>query len=107
MIINPKLISLDKSHAVDYTGYTQANAMPITFSPGRLEAEIEVPITNDRLVEGTERFMGQIISGGCIAGLDIFAPTATVDITDNDSMFSYLIFFNFLTKNDYNFADNA
>jgi hypothetical protein len=44
-----------------------------------------VPITNDQLVEGTERFLGQIISGGGITGLDITAPTATVDITDNDS----------------------
>jgi hypothetical protein len=59
--------------------------MPITFPAGSLQTEIEVPITNDRLVEGTERFLGQIISGGGITGLDITAPTATVDITDNDS----------------------
>ena len=39
--------------------------------------------------------MGQIISGGCIASLDVFALTVTVDITDNDSMFSYLKFFIF------------
>ena len=45
-------------------------------------------ITNDLLVEGSERFMGQIISGGGIADLNIFAPTATVDITDNDSKFN-------------------
>ena len=45
---------------------------------------IEVPITNDALVEGTERFLGQIISGGGIADLDIIAPTATVDIRDDD-----------------------
>ena len=100
MIINPSV--LINPHAVDYTGYIRTNAIPIIFSPGRPETEIEVPITNDQLVEGTERFLGHIISGGGIADLDIFAPTATVDITDNDGksmdqknivqMFSYLIF---------------
>ena len=44
-----------------------------------------MPIINDQLVEGTEQFLGQIISGGGITYLYIFAPTATVDITDNDS----------------------
>ena len=45
---------------------------------------IEVSITNDALVEGIERFLGQIISGEGIADLDIIAPTATVDIRDDD-----------------------
>ena len=44
-----------------------------------------MPIINDQFVEGTERFLGQIISGGGIDDLVITAPTATVDITDNDS----------------------
>ena len=70
-------------------GYTRANAIPIIFPPGSTETQIEVPITNDRLVEGTERFLGRIVSGGSIPGLDIFAPTATVDITDNDSKSMY------------------
>ena len=61
-----------------------ANAIPITFPPGSHQTEIEVPITNDALVEVTERFLGQIISGGGIADLDIIAPTATVDIRDDD-----------------------
>ena len=43
-----------------------------------------MPITNDALVEVTEKFLGQIISGGGIAYLDIFAPTATVYIRDDD-----------------------
>ena len=51
---------------------------------------IEVPITNDQLVEGTERFLGQIITGGGISDLDITAPTATVDIADNDSKWSHM-----------------
>ena len=70
-------------------GYTRANAIPIIFPPGSTETQIEVPITNDQLVEGTERFLGQIVSGGSILGLDIFAPTATVNITDNDSKSMY------------------
>ena len=44
-----------------------------------------MPIINDQFVEGTERFLGQIISGGGIDDLVLTAPTATVDITDNDS----------------------
>ena len=66
-------------------GVAQANAVPIMFPPGRTETEIEVPIINDRLVEGTERFLGRIISGGGITDLNITAPTATVDIIDDDS----------------------
>ena len=65
-------------------GIAQANAIPITFPPGSTETVIEVPITNDALVEGTERFFGQIISGGGIDDLTITAPTATVDIRDDD-----------------------
>ena len=74
-------------------GYTQANAIPITFPAGSIETVIEVPITNDRHVEGTERFLGQIISGGGITGLDIFAPTATVDISDDDSKYCNIFSF--------------
>ena len=66
-------------------GYTQANAIPIIFPAGSTETVIEVPITDDLLVEGTERFLGQIIDGGSIDDLTIFALTATVDITDNES----------------------
>ena len=65
-------------------GYTRANAIPIIFPPGSTETQIEVPITNDQLVEGTERFLGRIISGGGIAGLDINVPTAIVNINDDD-----------------------
>ena len=68
-------------------GYTQANAIPITFPAGSTETVIEVLITNDRHVEGTERFLGRITSGGGISGLNIFAPTATIDIGDNDSKY--------------------
>ena len=57
MIINPSV--LINPHAVDYMGYIRANAIPIIFSPGRPETEIEVPITNDRLVEGTFNFCFQ------------------------------------------------
>ena len=67
-------------------GIAQANAIPITFPPGSTETEIEVPITNDILVEGTERFLGQIISGGSIADLDIIASTATIDIRDDGKL---------------------
>ena len=65
-------------------GIAQANAIPIAFPPGSTETVIEVPITNDALEEGIERFLGQIISGGGIADLDIIAPTATIDIRDDD-----------------------
>ena len=65
-------------------GYTRANAIPITFPSGSFETVIEVPITDDTMVEGTERFLGQIVSGGGIGDLIISAPTATVDIIDND-----------------------
>ena len=65
-------------------GYTLANAILITFPSGSFETVIEVPITDDTMVEGTERFLGQIISGGGIGDLIIFAPNATVDIIDND-----------------------
>ena len=78
-------LSLKKLLTVDYTGYTQANAIPIMFPAGSTETVIEVPITNDRLVEGTERFFGRVISGGGIPNLDIFAPNVTVDICNNDS----------------------
>ena len=59
----------------------------ITFPTGSTETVIEVPITNDWLVEGTEWFFGRVIygHGGGISNLDIFAPNATVDISDNDS----------------------
>ena len=46
---------------------------------------ITVPIIDDTRVEETERFYGEIISGGGISDIQIFAPTATVDIIDNDS----------------------
>ena len=65
-------------------GIAQANATPITFPPGSNQTEIEVPITSDTLAEETERFLGRIISGGGIANLSITAPTATVDIRDDD-----------------------
>ena len=58
--------------------------MPIVFPSGEARTTIEIPITDDMLVEGTERFLGQIVSGGGITNLHIFAPTATVDIIDND-----------------------
>ena len=73
------------SIAVDYSGYTRANAIPITFPDGNTQTTIEVNITNDQLVEGPEQFFGRIISGGGISNIDIFAPNANVDIGDNDS----------------------
>ena len=73
------------SIAVDYSGYTRANAIPITFPDGNTQTTIEVNITNDQLVEGPEQFFGRIISGGGISNIDIFAPNANVNIGDNDS----------------------
>ena len=61
----------------------------IAFPTGSTETVIEVPITNDQLMELTERFFGRVISGVGILGLDIFAPIATVDISNNDSISSY------------------
>ena len=49
---------------------------------------IEIPISDDPLVEETERFFGRIISGGGIPNLDIFAPNAIVHITDNNECYS-------------------
>ena len=71
----------------DFTGITQANALPIIFTGGSTQTTIEISINNDNLVERTEWFLGQIISGGGISDLRIFAPTATVDITDNDGKY--------------------
>ena len=71
----------------DFTGITQANVVPIIFADGEARTTVEVPINNDNLVERTERFLGQIISGGGISALRILAPTATVDIVDNDGIY--------------------
>ena len=74
--------------AVDFSGYTRANAIPIIFPAGSSQTVVEVNITNDQFVETSERFFGRIISGKRIDDIEIFAPNATVDITDNDSELS-------------------
>ena len=75
---------------VDFTGYTRATAIPITFPAGSTETTIEVQINNDQFVETTAQFIGRIVSGGGIGNLNIFAPRATINITDNDSMYNYI-----------------
>ena len=46
---------------------------------------VSVPISDDLIVETTEQFFGRILSSGGIMGLEIFAPIASINITDNDS----------------------
>ena len=81
VIIHDKLI-------VDYSGYSRANAIPITFPPRSTETIIEILIINDPLVEGTERFFGRIISGGGISDLIIHHAIAVVDITGDNECYS-------------------
>ena len=68
----------------DFTGITRGNAIPIIFESGQTSTTITVPIANDGRVEGDEQFMGQIVSGGGIDNIVIFAPTANVTILDDD-----------------------
>lgn len=68
----------------DFAGITQANAVPIIFTGGSTLTTVEINIVDDQLVEGTEQFLGRIISGGATSDLRIFAPTAAVDIIDDD-----------------------
>ena len=75
----------------DFTGIAQANAIPIIFEAGQTSTTVTVPITNDNRVEGDEQFFGQIISGGGIPNIEIFAPTATVDIVDDDCKCNYMM----------------
>ena len=67
----------------DFSGITQANAEPIIFTDGPTVA-ISINITDDNLAEGGEHFSVHIISGGNISNSDFFAPTAIVNIVDND-----------------------
>ena len=65
----------------DYTGTPQANAVPVMFPPGQMTTTINVPIINDEVAEGTERFFGrlQLATGSTVT---IFANQSTVDILD-------------------------
>ena len=81
------VIILDKL-IVDYSGYSRANAIPITFPPRSNETIIEILIINDPLVEGTERFFGRIISGGGISDLIIHHTIAVVDITGDNECYN-------------------
>ena len=68
----------------DFTGISRENAIPIIFESGQTSTTITVPIVNDDRVEGDEQFMGHIISGGGISNTEIYAPTASVTIVDDD-----------------------
>ena len=68
----------------DFTGISKVNAEPIIFANGQISTTVEITITDDHLVEGSEHFSAHIISGGGISDLVIFASKVTVNITDND-----------------------
>ena len=67
----------------DFSGTTRTNAVPIIF-PNGPTITISINITDDNLVEGGEYFSVHIILGENISDLVLFAPTATINIVDND-----------------------
>ena len=69
----------------DFNETAAVNGIPIIFPAGQIKTTITVTITDDKLIEGTEHFFGQIQSDN--SSIVIFAPTATVNILDNDSKF--------------------
>ena len=81
----------------DFSGTTRANAVPIIFPSGPTIITISISITDDNLVEGGEYFSVHIILGENISDLVLFAPTATVNIVDNDGKCCVKVTHNYYT----------
>ena len=67
----------------DFTGITNANAIPIIFPVGSTNITVTVPITNDGEFEGIEQFFGRLRpSSTAPTNFRIPVDTATVVITE-------------------------
>ena len=66
----------------DYETTTQT----LSFTPSQTVMRVSVPIVRDNTAEPTEQFFGDLSNP--MGRVIIFAPTATVEITDNDSKFA-------------------
>lgn len=88
VIITPcaTFYSIQSIALADYEEITEDNAISISFPTGLAQTEIVIHIIDDRLVEGTEWFLVHI-SCRSIDGFEIFAPTATINVADNDGVY--------------------
>lgn len=72
--------------------YSRAQGITVTISASDTEAFVEVAITNDQILEGSENFIGMLTlppgSGGVSLGLD----RTTVSIVDDDGEKYYNVF---------------
>ena len=69
----------------DYETTTQT----LLFTPRQTIIRVSVPIVRDNTAEPTEQFFGDLSNP--MGRVTIFQPTATVEITDDDREFGYLL----------------
>ena len=65
--------------------YGNLTDVAVTFQPSDTSLQVQVLINDDSILESEENFFGRLVAQNPSI-VNIFAPTATVSITDDDGM---------------------
>ena len=74
-------------HFLDERDFSEVTLEPIIFTDGQLITTVSINIIDDHQGEGMEWFSVHIELGEESSNLSIFAPNATVYITDNEGIY--------------------